>query len=149
MSLSAIDELTRALLAGRSGGEHDAASMAAAVEGGFVRVASGLTRWFGAYGAQALMTRALAAARPAHPVLGNVSMTDVHTIEGIARSDSSYDAESIAEAMRATMTALAELLDRLIGDDLAITLLEQCITMPSPAPIDTRSPAVTQEPTTP
>ena len=91
------------------------------------RVYVGLARWFGSYGAQALMTRALAQARIAHPVLATVTAnasTSPH-VSGWPLETSDTLRLTVTPAAVALFSTLLVLLTRLIGDDLAASLLEQ------------------------
>ena len=108
-------------MAGASGGEAAAASRL--VE----RVYRGLARWFGPYGALALVTRAMARVRPEHPVLANVvvSATATPHVTGWSNATSTDDAVATTDAAVAVLSSLHETLTRLIGDDLAETLLAQ------------------------
>jgi hypothetical protein len=91
-------------------------------------VPDALARWFGPYGSLALMTRALAIAAAAHRSLGAVTVESSQSprLVGMAASARTYGAHEIAEGVIALLAALIELLCRLIGDDLALKLLEPC-----------------------
>ncbi len=91
------------------------------------RVYVGLARWFGSYGAQALMTRAIAQARIEHPVLANVaaSASTSPPVSGWPLDTSDALRLSSTSAAVALFSTLLASLTRLIGDDLAASLLEQ------------------------
>jgi hypothetical protein len=84
---------------------------------------AGLGRWVGSDGYRVLLDRAISQTRGEHPVLDRVSC------QGGARlargSFRGQDAGEIATGMVALVTALIELLGRIIGDEMAIRLVEQ------------------------
>ena len=102
------------------------------------RVCVGLTRWFGPFGAAALMTRALARAQEEHPVLLQVSLRPDKTpcLEGLAESTDAEHARALSEGLVVLLATLTTLIGRLIGDDLASSLVEQ-----SAAPGSTNIPS--------
>jgi hypothetical protein len=120
-------EFTRNLLAAESAGDASAQSIVNAAERICVRVTTGLSRWFGPYGSHALITRALATARVTHPVLAEVTMSEEPCLTGLSNAARAHGAPAASEAIVAVVSALGDLLARLIGDDLAIGLLEQSI----------------------
>jgi hypothetical protein len=93
----------------------------------FARLLAGLSRWFGPYGSAALVTRALVRAQVEHPALASVvvSSTESPSLTGFTESVQAHGSAACASGVVATLTSLAELLGRLIGDDLAASLLEQ------------------------
>jgi hypothetical protein len=120
-------EFARGLLVAESGGNASAESTVAAAERVCVRVTTGLSGWFGPYGSHALITRALATARATHPVLAEVTISEEPCLSGLSDTARAHGAPAAAEAIVAVVAALGDLLARLIGDDLAIGLLEQSI----------------------
>lgn len=120
-------------LVGASGNE--AAAISLLVE----RVFVGLARWFGPYGALALVTRAIARARADHPLLAAVvaSATTTPSVTGWSTTGSTTESTAaLAEAAVALLSTLHESLARLIGDDLAETLLAQSDAAPAPSPTE-------------
>lgn len=99
----------------------DAAAMSLLVE----RVYRSLARWFGPYGALALVTRAITRARPEHPILANVvvSATSTPTVTGWPSAATADDTVATTDAAVAVVSSLHDTLTRLIGDDLAERLL--------------------------
>lgn len=95
-----------------------------------VHLRIGLGRWVGTDGYRALLERALSQTRKDHPVLDSLSC---HGGEGsLARGSlRAQDAGEVAAGMIALVTALIDLLGRIIGQAMAINLVEQ---------IGTRSP---------
>jgi hypothetical protein len=84
----------------------------------------GLTRWVGAMGYRALIDRALLLARAEHPALGSLSChgEDEPVTTTAVRS---YSAAEVATGMVALVAALVELLGRIIGEEMAVRLVEQ------------------------
>lgn len=99
------------------------------------RVYLGLSRWFGPYGAHALVTRAITREKGEHEVLANVVVSASATphLTGWSDATNAVDAATTAEAAIAVLSSLHATLIRLIGDDLAETLLTQsdAATVPS------------------
>lgn len=110
-----------------------------------VLLAVGLSRWFGPIGSHALLTRALASVRAHHPVLRGVAMTEEARLIGLAENASAHGADATHESIVAMFAALADLIGRLIGEDLAMNVLEQSTSFPtagrSSAPTDPRTDA--------
>lgn len=91
------------------------------------RVYDGLARSFGSYGAHAVMTRALGRVRTEHPALASVAAsasTSPH-LTGWPLASSDTVRLSMTAAVAALLVTLLASLTRLIGDDLAASLLEQ------------------------
>lgn len=91
------------------------------------RIYVGLSRWFGPYGALALVTRAVSRARAEHALLADVavSASDTPHVTGWTNGSTAEESLATTEAAIAVLTSLHESLSRLIGDDLAETLLTQ------------------------
>ena len=93
------------------------------------RVSDELSRWIGNDGCRALFARALAAAQAegGHPVLDTVrtSARSVYCLDGLSESATRHGAAAATEGAAAVLSTLIELLARLIGDDMALSLLEQ------------------------
>jgi len=84
----------------------------------------GLGRWVGSDGYRALLDRAIGQTRAAHPVLDGLSC---HGSGELAARGSMKgpDAGEIADGMIAMVTALIELLGRIIGEEMSIRLVDQ------------------------
>jgi hypothetical protein len=84
----------------------------------------GLTRWVGGMGYRALIDRALLLARAEHPALGSLSChgEGEPVTAGAVRS---YSAAEVGTGMVALVAALAELLGRILGEEMAVRLVEQ------------------------
>ena len=124
-------EAARQLLASHLRDEMDEAARIEVIERLGVCIPEGLSRWFGSYGALALVTRALTSARESHDVLAPVSvMTDAATrvsvLAGIGESARLHGSAAVIEGFGTWAAALSDLLRRLIGEDLASRLLRQC-----------------------
>lgn len=120
-------ELARQLLTNEAGGDASAAATIAAAQRTFVLVTRGLSRWFGPFGAQVLVTRALGTARAQHSVLADVSMTETAGLTGLDEVILVHGVDAISDGIVGVISALAELLGRLIGDDLATSLINQSL----------------------
>lgn len=123
------EELARRLLARDTPGERDPDAVVAATEQAFGRVCANLSRWFGIDGTNALFARALVRAQTDHPALANVRYSRQSTVclEGLAESAPIHGAEAVADGVAAILTALIELLGRLIGQDIALPLVERSL----------------------
>lgn len=94
-----------------------------------VQLASTLSRWFGPYGYHALLTRALADALLTHPELADVRVenTSDPVLKGLAEVAAAHGVEATMEAVITLVAGIADLLGRLIGEDLAMNLMEQAV----------------------
>jgi len=98
-----------------------------------VRAAAGdhlyreLSRWVGPDGCHALFTRALAETRKELAPLGQIQLRagSEPYIGGVAETVAAYGDTATAKALEAMLIQLVELLGRLIGDDMASTLIER------------------------
>lgn len=108
----------------RAGDESDA-GLARALDRSCSLITAGLSRWFGLYGTRALVARALATAQRDHPSLADVGVSDSDCLAGVSASARVHGSAVVAEGIVFTIAGLVGLLGRLIGDDLAISLLEQ------------------------
>ena len=124
----AARELARRLLAATPGPPPDDAALLASVERMESCILNDLARWFGPFGSFELVTRALALARHEHPALSvvTVSGAPLPRLVGLASSTRTHGAAAAAAAIISVLAALLELLGRLIGDDLALLLVEGC-----------------------
>jgi len=85
---------------------------------------AGLSRWVGAMGYRALIDRALLLARAEHPALGSLSCHggDEAVTTAAVRA---HSADEVATGMVAVVAALVELLGRILGEEMAVRLVEQ------------------------
>lgn len=128
------EELARRLLARDAPAEDAPDAVAAATDRVFGRVSANLSRWFGIDGTNALFTRALVRAQAGHPALANVRYSGQSAVclERLAESARSHGADAAADGVAAILTALIELLGRLIGQDIAMRLVEQSVPIDAP-----------------
>ena len=86
-----------------------------------------LSRWVGRDGCHALFTRALAEARTDYPLLKEIQFRarSEPCVEGVTQTIDAYGAAQTAEAIESMLAGLIELLGRLIGDDIAMKLIEE------------------------
>jgi hypothetical protein len=100
-------------------------------------VSDELSRWIGRDGCHALFARALATAQAegGHRVLDTVrtSARSVYCLDGLNDSATRQGAAAATEGAAAILSALIELLGRLIGEDMALSLLEQSASARAPA----------------
>jgi hypothetical protein len=109
----------------RSEGHTAARSVAAACD----QLYRELSRWVGPDGCHALFTRALAQARAEYPALGQIQLharSDPY-IDGVAETIMAHGDPATAEGLEAMLVHLIELLGRLIGDDMAMKLIERSL----------------------
>jgi hypothetical protein len=93
-----------------------------------------LSRWVGPDGCHALFTRALAEARSRHPALAQIHLrvrSDPY-VDGVAETTAAHGEPAAAEALEAMLAFLIELLGRLIGEDMAMKLIQRSVPV-SPA----------------
>ena len=109
----------------RAGGDTDARAAAAACD----HLYRELSRWVGPDGCHALFTRALAQARTEYPALGQIQLRarSEPYIDGVAETIMAHGDAATAEALESMLVRLVELLGRLIGDDMAMKLIERSL----------------------
>lgn len=112
----------------RMGSDSGARAAAAACESLY----RGLSRWVGPDGSHALFTRALAEARAESAALDQIRFRpDKSTyVEGVDETIKAHGDPSTAEALESVLVHLIELLGRMIGDDMATTVIDRSITSP-------------------
>ena len=93
-----------------------------------------LSRWVGRDGCHALFTRALAQARTDYPVLEEIRLRAQSEpyVEGVAEIIMAHGDAATSEALESMLIRLVELLGRLIGDDMAMKLIERSLAAPEP-----------------
>ena len=110
----------------RSGAETPARAAAAACD----HLYRELSRWVGPDGCHALFTRALSEARTENPALGGIQLqarSDPY-VEGVAETIMAHGDPATAAGLESMLVRLVELLGRLIGEDMAMVLLERSMT---------------------
>lgn len=100
----------------------------------FRALAGELSRWFGPFGYHALFSRALAEAKRHHPALDNIRIRSAAdpSLEGLAESVAGYGTDAVTEGIIAMLMAFIDLLSRLIGEDMALKLLDQPVPLRGP-----------------
>jgi len=106
-----------------SGTQESANAAAAAVE----RLYLDLSRWVGLDGCHALFMRALATSREEHQSLAGITLQVRSTqyLNGVAEAVEKEGSAKTAAALEAMLVTLIELLGRLIGIDMAASLIER------------------------
>jgi hypothetical protein len=88
-----------------------------------------LSQWVGPDGCHALFTRALAQARTEYPALEKIQLrarSDPY-VDGVAETIMAHGDAATAEALESMLIRLIELLGRLIGDDMAMKLIQRSL----------------------
>ena len=98
--------------------------IAAAAERMCAQLYAGLGRWVGNMGYRTLLDRALVLARAEHPALGDLACLGGDDSLTTATREAHSPAE-VAAGMVALVAALIELLGRIIGEEMAVRLVEQ------------------------
>jgi hypothetical protein len=88
-----------------------------------------LSRWIGSDGCHALFTRARLQEQPASPALESLQLSPRHDpyIIGVAESIGEYGNDATADAIESMIVGMIELLGRLIGVDMAASLIERSL----------------------
>jgi hypothetical protein len=88
---------------------------------------AGLTRWVGAMGYRALIDQALLLARAEHPALGSLSChgEDQPATTAAVRA---HSAAEVRDGMVALVATLVDLLGRIVGEEMAVALVNQAVT---------------------
>ena len=109
----------------RGAGRGDAAAWAeAAACGDLYR---DLSQWVGTDGCHALFSRALAQSRKERAALELIRLSagSEPYADGVAESLKEHGDEATAEALEVMLVRLVELLERLVGDEMAMKLIER------------------------
>ncbi len=123
-SSPAAIEVARLLWTRTAGDVSEPGAVAEASERMCSQLAVGLGRWVGAAGYRALLDRAVGLARLEHPALDSLSC---HGGEQplIAAAAREHSPAKVTAGMVALVEALIELLGRIIGEEMALRLVEQ------------------------
>ena len=89
----------------------------------------GLARWIGSHGTDALLVRAFESVRPHHPALSCFEIDKDTLVPAVAAKV--HGAADVGAGMVALVSELIELLGRIIGDEMAVRLVEQ-VCVPGP-----------------
>ena len=92
----------------------------------------GLGRWVGAEGYRALLDRALVLSVTDHPVLNSFSCHDGDVLAAVAAART-HGAAQLATGVVTLVSTLTELLGRIVGEEIAVQLVERAGTPGPPA----------------
>jgi hypothetical protein len=107
--------------------------VAAALQRALARVSANLRDSVGDDGRDALLTRALARTEPDYPALKGIRRLNnaaVH-LDGVVASADAHGVAPVTAAIEALLAALVDVLARLIGEDMAMRLLDHDLSGPS------------------
>ena len=106
-------------------GADSTASFAAALAAG--DLAASLSRWIGIDGCHAVFSRAKSEAESSHAALRVLSLRvrAPQYVEGVGVSVEQYGDTETADGIESMLVGVSELLGRLVGSDMAKTLIEQ------------------------
>jgi len=122
---AAATKVAKLLWSRAASGDTDSAEEVAAVtERTCIQLRAGLGRWIGAMGYRALLDRALNLAREEHPALVGLSCHGGDE-EMIAAAVRTHGAAEVRAGMVALVAVLVDLLGRIIGEDMAVRLVEE------------------------
>lgn len=124
MTQQAILDAARRLWARSGGGVSSPEEVGAATVRVCGELRAGLTRWVGSEGYRVLLDRALELARAEHPALQNVPCHDGDQ-EAATAAARAHGAAEVATGMVAVVGTVTELLARIIGEEMAVQLMEQ------------------------
>jgi uncharacterized iron-regulated protein len=98
----------------------------AALQRSCLRVSESLRDSMGEDGRNALLVRALARTEADHPALKNVVRINEGSIhlDGVVASVEAHGVAAVTAAIEALLAALTDLLARLIGEDMAVRLID-------------------------
>jgi hypothetical protein len=123
-------EAAQRLWARAAGDSSAPEDVAAAAERICTQLRAGLGRWIGAQGYRVLLERALSQTRAEHPALGGLACLAEYELV-TAAAEPAQGPGDVAAGLVALVAALVDLLGRIIGDEMAVRLVEQ-IGTPSP-----------------
>jgi len=99
-------------------------AVAANAERVCVQLGAGLARWIGPGGYRALLHRALERERGEHPVLRTFSCHGGED-QMIAAAARDHGPDEVAAGMVAVVATMIDLLGRIVGEEMAVRLVEQ------------------------
>ena len=101
--------------------------VAAAATRTCTQLQAGLARWVGTEGYRALIDRALLLARAEHPALGSLSCHggDQPLTTAAVRA---HSAAEVTAGIVALVATLIDLLSRIVGEEMAVELVNQAVT---------------------
>lgn len=119
---------------------HTPARIAAAAERMETGLCTGLTRWIGRDGYQGLLLRALHEVQARHPWMAGLRC-DNGRLAGFAAASGGQPVAAVSAGMLALIVALAGVLGRITGDEMAVRLMAQAWATAEPAPAREEAPA--------
>jgi hypothetical protein len=125
----AVRELAGRLINARRSQQATGDTLARAAAAACDHIYRELSRWVGRDGCHALFTRALVQARTDYPLLEEIQLRAQSEpyVEGVAEMIRARGDGATAEALESVLVRLVELLGRLIGDDMAMKLIERSL----------------------
>jgi len=109
-----------------SGSKGEPKVIGAALQRTCARVSENVREAMGDDGWNALLVRAIAQTESAHPALSSIQLLNegrVH-LEGVVESVEAHGTAAVTEAVEALLATLVDILGRLIGEDMAIRLID-------------------------
>jgi hypothetical protein len=130
----ATQDMARRLLARETSAAGEPAMVAAALQRACARVSANLRDSMGDDGRDALLARALARTESDHPALKDVRGLNHGAIDldNVVASVEAHGVAAVTAAIEALLAALLDVLGRLIGEDMAMRLLDHDLAGPSP-----------------
>lgn len=127
-------QVAHRLIASRPAGRAESDTPARAAAAACDRLYRELSRWLGPDGCHALFTRALAQARTEYSALAQIQLRarSEPYIDGVAETIMAHGDAPTAEALESMLVRLVELLGRLIGEDMAMKLIERSLATSNP-----------------
>lgn len=110
-----------------AGSERAAVALGAELQRTCLRITTNLRDALGDDGCDALLVRALARTESAHPALKDIRRihNDGIRLDNVAESIDLHGIGVVTNAVAALLTALIDTLSRLVGEDMAIALIDQ------------------------
>ena len=123
----AATEVARRHWARAAGDTDTLEEVAAAATRTCTQLQAGLARWVGTEGYRALIDRALLLARAEHPALGSLSCHggDQPLTTAAVRA---HSAAEVTAGIVALVVTLIDLLSRIVGEEMAVELVNQAVT---------------------
>ena len=124
---AAATEVARRHWACAAGDTGTVEEVAATAERTCIQLQAGLARWVGTEGSRALIDRALLLTRAEHPALGSLSCHggDQPLTTAAVRA---HSAAEVTAGIVALVVTLIDLLSRIVGEEMAVELVNQAVT---------------------
>lgn len=130
----AAQDMARRLVARETSGAGEPAIVAAGLQRACARVSANLRDSVGEDGRDALLARALARTESDHPALKDICTLNNGAIrlDGMVAGVDAHGVVPVTSAIEALLASLLDVLGRLIGEDMAMRLLDHDLPGPSP-----------------